>query len=213
MSIAEHVWRVLGEGGTVERDAVAEVLVRARAIAEVAWHPTGFVVGKLRITERGVLRLHVWPETERVYGEPLWPVHDHVFALRSLVLVGRVTSREHDVVEDSEGSMRRWAVDYGAVRDSRLVPHGEPVQARTGPSVTTEAGGTYSVEAGRFHASMVPAGQLAATLVATTGTDRRYPFVLGPARGSEPIVVRRVAVPRPRWQAWVDRVAEAWASA
>lgn len=210
MSIAEHVWRVLGEGGTVERDAVAEVLATAEAAKDVAWHPTGFVVGKLSVTERGVLRLHVWPDDERIYGEPHWPVHDHVFSLQSLVLVGAVVSREHEVADDRAGSMRRWAVDYGPGRASQLVPDGEPVVMQPAEPITTHAGETYAVDAGRFHASTVPEGQLAATLVATRGTERQRPFVLGPAQRHEPIAVRRIAVAPERWRGWVHRIAEAW---
>lgn len=210
MSIAEHVWRVLGEGGTVERDAVAEVLTTAAAAKDVAWHPTGFVVGKVRVTEHGMLRLHVWPDDERIYGEPHWPVHDHVFSLQSLVLVGAVVNREHAVADDPTGSMRRWAVDYGPGRDSRLVPDGQPVAMRSAEPITTRAGETYCVEAGRFHASTVPEGQLAATLVATRGTARQRPFVLGPSQPREPIAVSRIAVAPERWRAWVERIAEAW---
>ena len=210
MSIAEHVWRVLGEGGTVERAAVAALLASAVSARDVAWHPTGFVVGKLRVSEHGTLRLHVWPDDARVYGEPHWPVHDHVFSLESLVLVGAVVSREHEVVDDPAGSMRRWAVDYGPGRDSRLVPEGEPVTMRPAAPITTRAGEAYSVDAGRFHASTVPEGQLAATLVATRVTGRQRPFVLGPAQPREPIDVRRMTVAPERWRQWVDRIAEAW---
>jgi len=211
MGSAEHVWRALGGGETVERDAVAEILRSARAVDDVTWHPTGFVVAKVEVFERGMLRLHVWPDDDRVFGEPHWPVHDHVFSLQSLVLMGSVFSREHEVVDDPAGTMRRWAVDYGEGRDSQLVPEGNPVSVRAGQPVTTGPGNTYGVAAGRFHTSSVPEGQLAATLVATRATDRRRPFVLGPRGIDDPVAVRRAAAAPGRWRGWVERVAEAWA--
>jgi len=178
----------------------------AEDVADASWHPTGFVVAKLHQCDAGALRLHVWPDDERVYGEPLWPVHDHAWSLRSLVLVGEVGSVCMRVQPDAVGAHRRYTVDYGAGRTSRLVRGRERFTAQPGPTHNVGAGGVYAVEEGEFHASSVRAGRLAATLVATRSSHPRQPFVLGPADGPPSVDVQRTAVECPRWRSLLAAV-------
>lgn len=182
------------------------VLRHAESVDDVAWHPTGFVVATIARQHVGVLRLHIWPDDERSYGEPLWPIHDHVWSLRSLVLVGQVRSEHADVVDAQGGSFRRYAVRYEPGHQSQLVADGPPVRRDMVRSRSTPAGAMYTVQAGEFHASSAATGCLAATLVATQPTSRRYPFVLGPVDGPSAVAVRRRPVASARWRALVSRV-------
>lgn len=204
----------LGRGQAPPAQAIDAVVARAADVGGIAWHPTGFVVATLHQCDAGALRLHVWPAERRVYGAPLWPIHDHAWALCSLVLVGEVGSARMEVRPDAAGRYRRYAVAYGHERRSRLIAEPTRVAGRPGPMQATGAGGIYTLAAGEFHASAVAKGQLAATLVATqtqTQGDRR-PFVLGPADGPATVDVQRPAVAAERWRALLGCVREAVAA-
>ncbi|MEM7155908.1 MAG: hypothetical protein AAF799_23860 [Myxococcota bacterium] len=155
------------------------------------WHPTGFIVVRVLTDEQGALRLHLWPTASREQGQPCWPVHDHVWSLRSHVLCGTVHSHGYDVDDDAAGDRTLYAVEYGA--DDRSCMHrgdrGVRLSARVPERI--EAGQRYEVQAGSFHASQVPAGAMAATLVATTVTDRAHPRVVGPRHGPSVVPVVR----------------------
>ena len=190
-----------------QHDTVLEVLRRARDVRGVAWHPTGFVVAKLYAEGSLALRLHIWPADARCYGEPLWPAHDHVFALHSHVLLGAVCSADYRLRDDAGGPQRRYFVEYhpGTSR-SELVADGARVVVEATGTRVTEAGGHYTVAEGAFHASSAAEGTLAATVVATWKGARVRPAVLGPADGPTRIAVRRVPVPRERWASMLGEV-------
>lgn len=215
MDVTQTVLDALGQGDAPSHEAVVAALTMAADADEVAWHPTGFVVA--RLAERGdeTLRLHIWPDGDRVYGEPLWPLHDHAFSLTSLVLAGAVGSQKVHVsdVEAGLGSRRRYAVDYGAGgRRSQLIACRGVVQTREGAMRTTLPGAVYKIAAGEFHASSAAPNRLSATLVATRTESSRPPFVLGPVAGRAAIDVRRASVHATRWRSLVGQVQRAWAA-
>ncbi|MBL4688111.1 MAG: hypothetical protein JKY37_26210 [Nannocystaceae bacterium] len=215
MDVTKTTLDALGEGKAPAHETVVAALAMAADADEVAWHPTGFLVA--RLAERGeqTLRLHIWPDGDRVYGEPLWPFHDHVFSLSSLVLAGAVGSQKVHVtdVEAGLGSRRRYAVDYGVGgRRSRLIACGGVVQTREGALRTTHPGAVYKIAAGEFHASSAAPNRLSATLVATRTALSRRPFVLGPVAGRAAVDVRRASVHAARWRSLVEQVQRAWAA-
>ncbi|MEX1368784.1 MAG: hypothetical protein AB1Z98_36990 [Nannocystaceae bacterium] len=162
-----------------------------RRPVRAAWHPTGFVVLPLLHDDRGALRLHLWPAGERNLGQPCWPVHDHVWRLRSWVLCGTVHSHGYEVRDDPEGEAMLYAVHYGGQRRSCMHRSERRVRVLAATSRRVEAGHRYTVEAGAFHASRVEAGDFAATLVATERTDRAHPWVVGPGDGPDRVEVVR----------------------
>ncbi|MEM6993828.1 MAG: hypothetical protein AAF721_25160 [Myxococcota bacterium] len=200
------VLEALAHGRVPPWAQVEAVVEAARDIEDVAWHPTGFVVARLTTTEHLALRLHVWPDEARVYGEPLWPLHDHVWSLHSLVIAGTVGTARARVVDDRHGAGRRYAVDYAAGNTSQLVARGGPVRCVVGPRQSVQTGASYSVPAGEYHASSATEGRLAATLVATRRGPRAQPFVVGPADGPERVFVRRETMPASRWRPLLARV-------
>lgn len=161
--------------------ALHELLVAlVEAPPPAVWHPTGFLVLTLvRRPQAGVLRLHLWPERARQHGTPCWPVHDHVWDLRSHVLCGEVESHRYAVVDDPCGDAVLYAVRYGEGRSSHMSRSERRVSVRPDVPRRIAAGERYSVPAGEFHASSVAAGQLAATLAATRSTTRAWPWVVG----------------------------------
>ena len=168
------------------------------------WHPTGFIVLQPYRDAEGALRLHLWPARPREHGRPCWPVHDHVWHLRSEVLCGTVRSQAYAVEDDPEGDSVLYAVEYGEGRRSCMRRSERRVRVREGEMVQVTAAGRYSVPAGAFHASRVQAGELAATLVCTRATERPHPWVVGPLDGPLDVGVVRPEVD----QALVGRVLE-----
>lgn len=156
-----------------------------------AWHPTGFIVLQPHCDAAGALRVHLWPEPPREHGRPCWPVHDHVWHLRSEVLCGTVHSHAYELEDDDEGESVLYAVEYGEGRRSCMRRSSRRVRLREGEARHVEAGERYAVEAGAFHGSRVEVGELAATLVITTATDRPHPWVVGPHDGPEVVPVMR----------------------
>ncbi|MEM9460799.1 MAG: hypothetical protein AAGF11_41935 [Myxococcota bacterium] len=173
-------------------DALREVLagLRGGSLPGV-WHPTGFVVLRLHRDEHGALRLHLWPSGTRERGRPCWPVHDHVWHLRSHVLCGTVWSHGFRVVDDPGGYAVLYAVDYADGRSSRMGRSTRRVSVHPQAPRRVEAGMRYEVDAGAFHASRVEPGVSAATLVATRPTDRPRPWVVGPGDGPDRVPVER----------------------
>lgn len=177
---------------------------------DAVWHPTGFLVLSLLRGPEGALRLHVWPEAAREHGTPCWPVHDHVWDLRSHVLCGSVESRRYAVADDERGDAVLYAVGYGEGRSScmRRSPRRVSVHAEAPRQIA--AGERYEVAAGEFHASTVRAGELAATLAATRITTQPWPWVVGALDGAETIPVERVMA-NPTWvRELLSRVSQSW---
>lgn len=187
--------RALRRGEPPRPSAIRALLAELEAQPPAAaWHPTGFVVLEPYRDDHGSLRLHAWPTGEREHGRPCWPIHDHVWHLRSHVLCGVVESHDYEVRDDPKGSSVLYAVEYGAGRSSYLRRSERTVSVRSGTPCRVEAGESYTVEAGAFHASRVPAQTMAATLVITRRTDQPWPWVVGELDAPERVPVERPLV-------------------
>jgi hypothetical protein len=158
---------------------------------EAVWHPTGFLVLTLVRRPEGALRLHLWPPGRRELGRPCWPVHDHVWDLRSQVLCGEVESRGYEVVDDADGDAVLYAVGYGEGRSSCMRRSERRVSVRPRAPRRVSIGERYEVAAGEFHASTVAVGDFAATLAATRATTQPWPWVVGALGAPATIPVER----------------------
>lgn len=177
---AEVLWAALREDAPLPAEALRGLLHGLEEDPpEAVWHPTGFVVLTLLRRHGGALRLHLWPEGVRELGRPCWPVHDHVWHLRSQVLAGQVESRGYAVTDDPHGRAVLYAVGYGEGRSSCMRRSERRVRVEALPPARIAAGERYEVAAGEFHASTVAVGDFAATLVATRATARPWPWVVG----------------------------------
>src|SRR5690242_13200819 len=65
-------------------------------------HPLGFYFIRLAQSERSSFRLHYWRPNDRD-GSAITPYHDHVWHLRSCVLIGELENVLFDVQEDTSG--------------------------------------------------------------------------------------------------------------
>jgi hypothetical protein len=95
---------------------LATDFVRDRlAIGTRGWtcHPLGFFVSKLSIGDGMELRLHVWPSDWALPTEQMdADLHDHIFALSSLVLSGVISNETFEMVIDDSGGFRTIDVAY-----------------------------------------------------------------------------------------------------
>ncbi len=177
---AAGLWAALREDAPLPAEALRGLLGALAADPPAGvWHPTGFLVVALWGTEAGALRLHLWPDGPREHGTPCWPVHDHVWDLRSQVLHGEVESRAYVVTDDEAGDAVLYAVGYGEGHRSCMRRSDRRVRVREQPPRRPAAGERYAVAAGEFHASTVAVDGFAATLVATRTTARPWPWVVG----------------------------------
>lgn len=194
-AIGLEVLATLRDGRPLPQERVQSLLAAVgEAPPAASWHPTGFLVVRVAHDDAGALRLHLWPEEAREHGRPCWPVHDHVWDLRSRVLCGVVQSVEYSVHEDSHGESALYSVEYGGDHRSRMHHSGRRVRLEEHTVTSLTAGEHYCVHAGEFHTSRVEPGTLAATLVATRLTDRVAPWVVGVADGPTQVPVVRTAV-------------------
>jgi hypothetical protein len=155
---------VLGDA----EDLVARRLVR---------HPLGFLHAALWTAGAETLRLHVWPRHgERRRAE--WPVHDHMWHLASVLLVGQLTNILYSVSDAAPAPERRlFEVHYDGQRND-LVPTGRLVAVNEFCRTVYAAGEMYQVESGQFHETVVAEDVFVATLVLASTVRERPPLVV-----------------------------------
>ena len=162
------------------------------AAANARRHVLGFVEIGLLSTEEKTVRLHLW--RKGFASMPVWPVHDHCYALTSLVVAGRLQDRRYSVVPEPGAQRRLYEVRYGS-NGSRRVRLGRRVRCIERRCCERGPGETYRVPAGTFHSTVLPAdGAAAVTIVQTGRTARERPRVVGAVDGEEvyEYITRRV---------------------
>lgn len=124
-------------------------------------HGNGFV--QLDLNDEGTQRLRVWdddvPRQATYTG-----VHDHVFSMRSRVLVGTLIHTEYDYYPAIPGSHEVYrARREKGTQNTTLVPEGLSVVLETKQKLVLGAGSIYTFPAHKLHES-TPRG-LTATLM------------------------------------------------
>ncbi|MFB6893113.1 hypothetical protein ACFCX4_27805 [Kitasatospora sp. NPDC056327] len=169
---------------------LAQVARGTRVLRAVA-HPLGFYC--LPVVRDGALGVcvHVFdPATAAGQRE----IHCHSWELKSSVLYGRVgnlrvgvhdeparpTHRAYEVISDA-------ATGVDEVRPTARLVRWEPLAERT-----SGRGETYTLGAGEFHATVLPDGTPAATVVLGRTVPGPLDVVLGPVDGAAHRVVRRL---------------------
>jgi len=157
-------------------EAVALEISQRLIASEALWHPLGFVSATLLKDESGTLKLHFWPKGDRRSKTPDWPIHDHAFHISSRVLVGTVGSVRYEVASGS--THRRYSVVYSD-SDSKLKPTEHLVSCREAGRAIMQAGTKYELPIGTYHENIVPAAELALTLVLKSSALYTSPNVVG----------------------------------
>jgi hypothetical protein len=157
---------------TCELDKPA-ILERLRAAIpymsnlDAVGHPNGFIAITLVKDGRMEVRLHLWTGAELAQEEHA--IHNHVYDLRSLVLIGGLHQTRWTIETDSQGPLEEFTVTY-ANAGSALTATGNKVRPNIVSKDHFVAGDRYEVRAGEFH-SITPAKIPSATLFAKMPAD------------------------------------------
>jgi len=134
------------------REGVARAAMCGR---QLRVHGNGFVQLDL---DDGTTRLHVWDESVPRQAVAT-PVHDHVFAMRSTVLCGKLIHTELDALPPRPHDTARSLYSVHTARqeegtqNTRLLPTGEVVRLRQRRRLALLPGQTYEFPAREFHTS------------------------------------------------------------
>lgn len=179
-SLLNHVYAAIqgGEPDTrlVRREVAALLTCAARSSetlpgSAVQQHPLGFLAVRWQLDPVRTLRVHLWRRDFAWAQQPYWPVHDHMFNFRSLVLKGAVLNKTYEV--DPARTARRRCGLYEVSYDgelSTLNPLPGDFVARVTQSKLQGVGSTYSLNAGVLHRSSLKS-PLAITALATSTGD------------------------------------------
>ena len=147
------------------------------------WHPLGFIMCKLSDEGTRKIRLHIWPGNKRKIQNPAWLIHDHLFDLKSWVLVGKIQNQEFEPLY-SEPSKRIYFASYKGEK-SVLERSDKTVSLVERKVEIIRAGQIYGISAGVFHKSSTVNDCTAITVCETIDKLNRKPMVIGENDGKE----------------------------
>jgi hypothetical protein len=140
-------------------------------------HPLGFFHLAEDVGPGTRLRIHVWPRGWAVSGEQVGgEIHNHIFDLRSLVLVGSITNQVFEVAEDQNGEFQLLNIEYSS-GTSRVAPSGPAVRLEELSSYVHTTGEVHNVPAGVFHRSSAEATPAITLVLAASASVGKHPLV------------------------------------
>ncbi len=158
------------------------------------WHPSGFMIYQLgTVPGLGMLRLHVWPDTERKQEQKGDTIHDHAWHVVSLVLKGVYTDalfevdKEDSISEEDrkiKGLLRLFEASYKPDTSQELSTGGTCVRAIPSAERIVHEGEVHAIEPSVFHQPTIATAEATVTLVLNSFRTHDYgPYVLidGPA--------------------------------
>jgi hypothetical protein len=203
MSIAHEIFDRIRDGETAEiTPKVTQLLTEAQHDSNchaptVQIHPLGFLCLRWDLDASNSLRIHIWDKKFSCVQSPNWPIHDHIFSFRSLVILGAIQNKTYRKTNTSE--RKQWNI-FEVVYDggnSKLVWTGIKTaiaQERTDLQVP---GSYYDVVAGQLHRSTLRS-DFAVTVLATTKdiSKETHPQVVG-GDSTHALVFNRYAGEKP----------------
>jgi hypothetical protein len=127
--------------------------------------------------------LHIWPDTERDYAEPRWPVHTHRWTISSVIVAGQVLNETFAVEPTDGGQHQLYEVLYAGDGITERARTKQRVSMRPARSDSWRAGDRYEIDLGTFHSTTVPDGILSATLIVSGVQTDAPPKVVGDVSG------------------------------
>lgn len=144
-------------------------------------HPLGFVCLPVERTGDAGVCVHIWSDALPRSSATTSQVHCHSWDLTSFVLYGQVRNVRAEVVDADAGSATHRVCAVISTPDGdEIEPTGRTVRHLPGRTEVYGAGDTYTLPAGVFHSSVVPAGGDAATIAVGVGRPGRVDLSLGP---------------------------------
>ena len=151
--------------------------IEARRDAEVRMHPYGFL--QLSLDEGAWRdsgdRLHVWSDELPQMKRPEFQVHDHIYGVRSRILLGALRDTQYIVEENAQGEYLLFTAATGKLLNTK-----QKVSCTKRRVSYFAAGEQYSVVKGDYHSSesLTP---VTATLFQKMDADLDMsPSVVGP---------------------------------
>ncbi|PGN53610.1 hypothetical protein CN978_30475 [Priestia megaterium] len=149
------------------------------------WHPLGFIHIPLGTFNNQSIRLHVWSPKERREQQPFFPIHTHIFELKSHILSGSLKNATYKVnSSDSTFKSIIYDVEYSK-SGSNLKKTTKKINFEKCKEENLTKGDFYSVRRGEFHSSKVNKGDFTATIALTYNKTNETPLVIGEINGKE----------------------------
>jgi hypothetical protein len=152
--------------------------IEAKRGNEVRLHPYGFL--QLSLSDGAWrdsgYRFHVWSDELPSMKRPEFQVHDHIYGVKSKVLLGRLRDIQHIVEEDALGEYLLFNAEAGKLHNTK-----QKVSCTKRRVLYLSVGDQYFVPKGDFHSSESLA-PLTTTLFQKLDADlSKSPSVVGPA--------------------------------
>lgn len=181
MSELEEHFRRIATAPPAER--LNALLFSPLANLPIKKHPLGFFAVRFADGRGAALRLHLWTGSKTLPQDE-YQIHDHIFELRSIVLLGALRHETFTGTTDTAGPHQRYAVRY---RDgaSELVATGERLTLHPAAAETLSTGDEYRLSAGIFH--RVIAERDPTVSLAYTRDRLEQATTVGPASGPNSI--------------------------
>ncbi|MBU3007816.1 hypothetical protein [Cobetia amphilecti] len=159
---------------------------------QFSWHPLGFAVCKL-LTEGNIsLRVHLWPNHTNYQQLPYFPIHDHLFELKSWVLSGAIENYEYNIDCDGD-EYSIYDVSYNDKISTVKKSEHRCSLALVNRAVFFE-GSSYNVSARTFHKSSSVYDGVSLTVCQTENMATTPPRVLGYKNGGAQYSYNRIIV-------------------
>lgn len=205
-ALNEAVVRTAGGEGVppmLARQALSETLALAdRGSLFAQEHPLGFIhfelTPVLARVERRRIRMHAWTQESVLRADPAGRIHDHLWMLRSSVLVGGLEDQILSAVPDPEGDYKASGVLYGTEVNALSTIDGFWTLTEVGRRHVW-AGSSYQLQHGEIHLTRVLAFPTV-TLAVTEEEGTDPPMVFSPRDSGA-----HVAAPRTRLDGAVAR--------
>jgi hypothetical protein len=168
-------------------------VMTGRRTMRAVYHPLGFYcLPVLREGKDGVC-VHVFDASSAPEALTTSPIHSHSWQLTSCVLYGDVGNVRLTVYEELEQPTHRiFEIHSSSSGTDEIRPTPRLVRCVRGPEQITGQGKIYKLPAGEFHATVVPKGVAAATLVLGRSVPGHADLSLGPVGGLGHRVERRM---------------------
>ncbi len=128
------------------------------------WHPLGFIYIKLFQDKNNDYRLHIWPKGVRSFNKTQYPIHNHTYNIKSLVVSGKVGCEAYLIEKKANSNKKLYEVHYSNL-GTKLVSTDEFVEVEKSNISWTNAGNSYKIKKGDYHQSVVEQNAYAATVV------------------------------------------------
>lgn len=188
------------------REALLRVKARQDEEVNIQVHPLGFIALRWELNDEDALRVHIWSRDMKTVQSPNWPIHDHTFSFRSLVLQGCVQNKVYRLKNCNKKSrlVKVYEVEYSGGSSILLGTQkfGEALQSS---SELQPLGSYYDMDAGVFHRSILRS-DFAITVLATHKVSKAVRAqVLGNPSFRSPLLFNRTAASENLVYSYVDK--------